>query len=136
MLSAVASRWLIIQTAAVLLIKSERKAWILFILILYLGIYRSRLTAILQLQKSPIANAIRLFEGELYYDTEQGVPYFDEILGQPHSFALFKHRMEEAALRVDGVKDVVVSIQRISDRRLSGGITFKDENNQTHTVEL
>lgn len=83
-----------------------------------------------------VANAIRLFEGELYYDTEQGVPYFDEILGQPHSFALFKHRMEEAALRVDGVKDVVVSIQRISDRRLSGGVTFKDENNQTHTVEL
>lgn len=83
-----------------------------------------------------VANAIRLFEGELYYDTEQGVPYFDEVLGQPHSFALFKHRMEEAALRVDGVKDVVVSVQRISDRRLSGGVTFKDENNQTHTVEL
>lgn len=32
-----------------------------------------------------VANAIRLFEGELYYDTEQGVPYFDEVLGRPHS---------------------------------------------------
>lgn len=83
-----------------------------------------------------VANAIRLFEGELYYDTEQGVPYFDEVLGRPHSFALFKHRMEEAALRVDGVKDVAVSVHQISERRLSGNVTFKDENNQTHTVEL
>ncbi len=83
-----------------------------------------------------VANAIRLFEGELYYDTEKGVPYFDEVLGRPHSFALFKHRMEEAALRVDGVKDVAVSVHQISERRLSGNVTFKDENNQTHTVEL
>jgi hypothetical protein len=28
------------------------------------------------------ASAIRLFSGELYYDTTQGVPYFGQILGQ------------------------------------------------------
>jgi len=83
-----------------------------------------------------VANAIRLFEGELYYDTEQGVPYFDEVLGRPHSFALFKHRMEEAAMRVAGVKDVIVSVNDITNRGLSGSVRFKDENNQVHTVAL
>ena len=83
-----------------------------------------------------VANAIRLFEGDLYYDTEQGVPYFDEVLGRPHSFALFKHRMEEAAMRVDGVKDVIVSVSDITNRGLSGSVRFKDENNQVHTVTL
>ena len=83
-----------------------------------------------------VANAIRLFEGELYYDTEQGVPYFDEVLGRPHSFALFKHRMEEAANRVSGVKDVEVSIHNQNGRGLSGAVDFKDENNQIYTVDL
>ena len=83
-----------------------------------------------------VANAIRLFEGELYYDTEKGVPYFDEILGKPHSYSLYKHRMEEAAKRVSGVKDVEVSIHNQNGRGLSGAVSFKDENNQTYTVVL
>lgn len=83
-----------------------------------------------------VGNAIRLFEGELYYDTTQGVPYFNEILGQPHSFSLFKHRMEEAAMRVKGVKEVEVSVSESSGRALGGMVRLKDENNQTYTVTL
>ena len=29
-----------------------------------------------------VASACRLFSGELYYDTEKGIPYFEETLGK------------------------------------------------------
>ena len=29
-----------------------------------------------------VASACRLFAGELYYDTEKGIPYFEETLGK------------------------------------------------------
>ena len=83
-----------------------------------------------------VANAIRLFEGELYYDTEKGVPYFDEILGKPNSYSLYKHRMEEAARRVKGIKEIEVSVKNQNGRNISGTVSFKDENNQIYTVEL
>lgn len=83
-----------------------------------------------------VANAIRLFEGELYYDTSKGVPYFDEVLGKPHSYAFFKYRMEEAARRVNGVTDVNVSISSHNGRVIVGTVSFKDENNETYTVNL
>jgi len=28
-----------------------------------------------------VASAIKLFQGELWYDTSKGIPYFNEILG-------------------------------------------------------
>ena len=83
-----------------------------------------------------VANAIRLFDGELYYDTQKGVPYFDEVLGKPHSYALYKHRMEEAARRVKGTKEIEVSVKNHNGRNLSSTVSFKDENNQIYTVEL
>lgn len=83
-----------------------------------------------------VASAIRLFEGELYYDTVKGVPYFDEILGKPHSYALYKYRMEQAALSVPDVIEAEVRVKIERNRAISGAVFFRDSKNQRYTVEL
>lgn len=50
-----------------------------------------------------VASAIRLFLGELYYDTSKGMPYFEQILGQTNSEAIIKAQTELAALTVPEV---------------------------------
>ena len=50
-----------------------------------------------------VGSAIKLFAGELYYDTTQGVPYFTDILGQTFNQSVIEAEMNEAALSVPGV---------------------------------
>lgn len=82
------------------------------------------------------ASAIRLFYGELYYDVGKGIPYFDEILGKPHSYALYKYRMEQAVLSVPGIRKVEVKIETENNRAVSGAVVFWDEQNNSYTVGL
>lgn len=83
-----------------------------------------------------VASAIRLFSGELYYDTGKGIPYFDEILGKPHSYALYKYRMEQAALSVPDVAKAQVNINIANNRAISGAVLFWDKENRSYTVGL
>ena len=81
------------------------------------------------------ASACRLFSCELYYDTEKGIPYFDETLGKKQSFALYRHRLVQAALSVPGVLSADVSVEQQNGRILSGRLTFTDKQ-QTHEITL
>lgn len=83
-----------------------------------------------------VASAIRLFDGELYYDTGKGIPYFDEILGKPHSFALYRYRMEQAALSVPGVEKAEVTVNIENNRAISGAVVFWDKDKNQYTVGL
>lgn len=40
-----------------------------------------------------IASAVRLFDGELWYDASKGVLHFDEALGRVPSLALYLHSL-------------------------------------------
>lgn len=82
-----------------------------------------------------VASAARLFAGELYYDTAKGIPYFDETLGRKQSFALYRHRLVQAALSVPGVLSADVAIEQQNGRILSGRLTFTDKQ-QTHEITL
>lgn len=73
------------------------------------------------------ASACKLFQGELYFDTTQGIPYFTQILGQLPPLALIKQRLVEAALTVPGVTAAKVFISGFSGRRLSGQVQITDE---------
>jgi hypothetical protein len=73
------------------------------------------------------ASAIRLFAGELYYDTTQGIPYFDQILGKAPPVSLMKAYFNRAALTVPGVVSAKTFIQSWTDRTVTGQVQVTDE---------
>ena len=74
-----------------------------------------------------VASAIRLFLGELWFDTTQGVPYFENILGQMPPASALKSYIAKAALTVPGVKKAQLSIQSLANRTVTGSLQFIDE---------
>lgn len=69
-----------------------------------------------------VASACRTFLGECYYDTSQGVPYFQEILGQTPPLSVLKAALIAAAMTVPEVQSVVVYISSVVGRNVSGQI--------------
>ena len=70
-----------------------------------------------------VSTAIRMFLGECWYNTELGLPYFQQILGAGQSVAVFKSDAEAAALTVPGVAQAVCVLTGLSaTRQLSGQI--------------
>lgn len=71
------------------------------------------------------ASACRLFLGELWFDTTQGVPYWQQLLGtgtQPPN-SLITAKLEDAALTVPGVETASVTITNITARTVVGTVT-------------
>ena len=68
------------------------------------------------------ASAIRLFKGELYFDTTQGIPYFSQILGRRPPFSLVKAYFVNAALTVPGVARAVCYISSFTNRGVFGQV--------------
>lgn len=84
-----------------------------------------------------VACALRLFAGELWYDTAQGVPYFETILGFLPSRGFLMAKFSEAALGVPGVVSVVVSLDDISvARNLTGSVVCTLESGEEVEVEI
>jgi hypothetical protein len=68
------------------------------------------------------ASAIRLFEGEDYYDTTRGIPYWEEILGHWPPVRIMKAHFNAAAETVPGVASAQSFIESIVDRRPKGQV--------------
>lgn len=83
-----------------------------------------------------VASAIRLFKGELFYDTTQGIPYFDETLGKKQSYALYQYRIEQAAMSVPGVVTAKAILRGGNGRILSGQVLFTDVKGNELSVQL
>lgn len=83
-----------------------------------------------------VASAVRLFDGELWYDTRKGVPHFDEALGRVPSYSLYRHHLEEAAKTVEGVVAAKATLLHRDGRILSGNISFIDNFGKAHSVQL
>lgn len=75
-----------------------------------------------------VASAVRLFLGELFYDTSIGIPYFEEILGQLPPISLITGYVEKAALTVPGVVTARCIISSFNNREIVGQVQFIDEN--------
>lgn len=75
-----------------------------------------------------VASAIKLFLGELWYDTSKGIPYFEEVLGQFPPMSLMIGYMENAAMTVPGVVSARCVINSYTDREITGQVFFVDEN--------
>ena len=67
-------------------------------------------------------SAIKLFEGEDYYDTTRGVPYWDQILGHWPPLQVMKSLLNTAALTVPDVMAAECFISDFIDRRIIGQV--------------
>lgn len=88
-------------------------------------------------QAQDVASACRTFRGELYYDTQTGIPYDTEILGGTgFPLALYKLYLEEAALSIDGVVSAQASLSTNDRRNVIGAIIFTNDQNETGQINL
>ena len=75
------------------------------------------------------ASALKLFQGELWWDISQGVPYWAQILEKTPPLSLVKAYMNKAALSVPGVTRARTFLNGITTRRqLTGQVQILDEN--------
>ena len=71
-------------------------------------------------QAQDAASAIRTFQGEVYYDTTLGIPYWEKVLGFAPPLSLIKHYINTAALTVPGVVGAVSYINSFVKRAIGG----------------
>lgn len=81
-----------------------------------------------------VASAVRLFLGELYYDTTKGVPYFEDVLGKLPPPSLLTGYIERAARTVPGVVSAQCIIEAFDAREVRGQVRFIDETGAAHGV--
>lgn len=76
------------------------------------------------------ASAMRLFQGELWYDTAQGIPYWSQILGETPPLSLVRAYLNTAALTVPGVASAQTFISSFTQRQITGQVQISDESGQ------
>ena len=70
-----------------------------------------------------VANAVRLFTGEAFFAQDEGIPHFDIELGKTRpALSVLRARIREAALNVEGVLDAQITLDDVTDRKLTGEI--------------
>ena len=87
-------------------------------------------------QAQDAASAIKLFEGELYYDTTKGVPYWSSILGQAPPISLMKSKWVAAALTVPGTVSAVCYISSFVNREITGQVQINNVAGQTSAASF
>lgn len=96
-----------------------------------------------------VANAVRLFTDDAYYDANRGIPHFALTLGRKPAMSVFRAVVRQAALGVDGVKAAdVKDIQlvrkdtsspagdAITPRTLTGDIQLTMEDGETYGISI
>ena len=82
------------------------------------------------------ASAIRLFKGDFLYNTQLGIPYFDDVLGKSPSITLLKNYFTSAAETVPDVASAVVYISSVTNGQVSGQVQVADQNGSTSTASF
>ena len=83
-----------------------------------------------------VASAVRLFLGELWYNTGKGVPYFTDVLGHSPPPTYFQSLIEAAALTVPTVVTAVCTIASLEGRTVTGDVTVTTANGNTQTIAI
>lgn len=83
-----------------------------------------------------VASAIKLFAGELYYDTTKGVPYFGQILGEYPPASFVQAKLVDAALTVPDVAQARCVGLKLSNRELSGTVEVIDTAGRAQNVSF
>lgn len=67
-------------------------------------------------------SALKLFRGELWYDTTKGIPYFEQVLGSQPPVAFLKAKFVTAALSVPETVHAAAFIDAITARKVNGQV--------------
>lgn len=81
-------------------------------------------------QTQDAASAVRMFEGEAYYDTSLGVPYFTDVLGRNQPTQIMRARAQLAAMTVPGVIDATAILIAGPTREMTGQIQITTESGE------
>lgn len=73
-----------------------------------------------------VSSAVRTFIGECWYGTSQGLPYFQNILGQLPPPSFLRKKITDAAMSVPNVVSVEVVFVTFEGRALTGQIKIID----------
>jgi hypothetical protein len=85
-------------------------------------------------QTQDVSSAARTVLGEVYYQTNLGIPYFGQILGYRPPLQFMKAQYIKAALTVPGVNAANCFITTLTDREVTGQIQFTTSNGSTQTA--
>ena len=83
-----------------------------------------------------VASAVKLFAGELWYDTTQGIPYFDQILGHNPTVSYMTSAIEGAAMTVPDVVSASSQLAAQDGRALTGQIQIIDTTGASNNVQF
>ena len=81
-----------------------------------------------------VASATRTFLGECWYDTEQGLPYWQDILGEFPPLNYVAQQITTSALTVPDVADAQVNFTSYQNRSLAGQIQIIDTDGAANNV--
>lgn len=73
-----------------------------------------------------VACAVKLFQGECWYDTTKGIPYWQDILGQWPPLSVVQAAIVKAALTVPGVIAARCDAINFADRTITGQVIVTD----------
>lgn len=73
-----------------------------------------------------VASSIRVYLGEIWYDTTDGIDYLGSVLGERPSMQFLKSKIEAQALKVPNVARAVCSFVSFEDRVLNGRVLITD----------
>lgn len=79
-------------------------------------------------QSQDAASAVRVSQGEAYYDTTLGVPYFTDVLGRYQPTQILRARAQQAAMTVPGVTDANAILVTNPTRQMTGQIQIKTDS--------
>ena len=82
-----------------------------------------------------VANAVRLFTDDAYFDRDRGIPHFQIELGHKPPYSILRTRILQAARAVQGVADATVTFDR-DERKLGGEILLTLADGTTANVEF
>lgn len=80
-----------------------------------------------------VANAVRLFTKDAWFDQEKGIPHYQIELGKKPPYALLRTKIINTALSILGVADARVTwLEFTNEKVLTGNIllTLKDGSTQ------
>lgn len=83
-----------------------------------------------------VASAVRVFTGDIWYDTAQGIAYLTRVLGQRPTNQFLKGQIEARALTVPGVVSARCLFVALQDRKLSGQVQIIDTTGASNNVSF
>lgn len=81
-----------------------------------------------------VANAVKLFTDDAFFDTRAGIPHFEITLKRNVSASVVRARIKETAENVNGVKNATVNIIELNNNILQAEIQLTLIDNTTAAI--